>query len=328
MKEEDEKIIESINSNLDKFDINILDKAIESNKVQNAPKNEDDINRTETINSVNSSSFISNNSVNTKESSSHYDSLESVPFIEETADLDLPNFTSTKYNTRTWIIIHTIFYSIFTTSLIVNTILFYLKINFFYIKLITDLLFFGFNFMNWFHYKRGCLGKANLNSNIKSNIDKSLKAKILRSEIGMKYFFSIIGNIILIYSDIYCFALNEKNPEFYNINFIGLIIISLSQILKIEKILTNNRQYSVMNDLPNCFIEIFLFFGCLIFSVSFLIQMVYYYKIDLNIFIIFISVLKGFGTFCVIISEIFLVFRYFFSSYDDLNISHLTNATL
>ena len=328
MKEEEEKIIEAINSNLDKFDINILDKAIESNKVQNTSENQNDINRTDSIsNSVTSSSFISDFSVNKKESSSRYDSLESVPFREE-ADLDLPNFTSTKYNSRTWIIIHTLLYSIFTASLIINTIIFFLKKNFFYIKLITDLFFFGFNFMSWFHYKRGCIGKANLNSNIKSNIDKSLKAKILRSEIGLKYFFGVIGNIILIYSDIYFLILNEKNPEFYNINFIGLIIISLSQILKLEKILTNNRQYLVMNDLPNCFIEIFLFFGCLFYSVSFLIQMVYIYKIFLNFFIVVISILKGLGTFCVIISEIFLVFRYFFSSYDDLNISHLSNATL
>ena len=180
--------------------------------------------------------------------------------------------------------------------------------------------------MNWFNYRRGCIGEANLNSSIKSNIDQSLKAKILRSEIGMKQFFGLIGNLILLYSDIYTFALKAENPDFYNINFVGLIIISLSQILKIEKILTNNRQYSVMNDLPNCFIEIFLFFGCLFFSVSFLIQMMYYYKIDLNFFRIFISVLKGFGTSFVIISEIFLVFRYFFSSYDDLNMSHLSKS--
>ena len=311
MKEEEEKIIEVINTNLDKFDINKLDKTIESNNIIKTSDNQNDINRKETINSVSSSSFISNISVTEKESSSHYDSLESIPFKEE-ADLDLPNFTSTKYNTKTWIIRHTIFYSLFTITLIINLVFFFIKIKFPYIKIITDLFFFCYNFMNWFHYKRGCLGKANLNSNVKSNIDKSLKAKILRSEIGLKYFFSVIGNIILI---------------FYHINFIGMIILSLAQILKIEKILINNRQYSVMNDLPNCFIEIFLFFGFLFFSVSFLIQTVYYYIINLRFFIIFISVLKSLGTSCIIISEMFLVFRYFFSSYDDLNTSNLSNVT-
>jgi len=326
MKEEEEKIIEVINTNLDKFDINKLDKTIESNNIIKTSDNQNDINRKETINSVSSSSFISNISVTEKESSSHYDSLESIPFKEE-ADLDLPNFTSTKYNTKTWIITHTIFYSLFTITLIINLVFFFIKIKFPYIKIITDLFFFCYNFMNWFHYKRGCLGKANLNSNVKSNIDKSLKAKILRSEIGLKYFFSVIGNIILIYSDIYLLVLNQENPEFYHINFIGMIILSLAQILKIEKILINNRQYSVMNDLPNCFIEIFLFFGFLFFSVSFLIQMVYYYIINLRFFIIFISVLKSLGTSCIIISEMFLVFRYFFSSYDDLNTSNLSNAT-
>ena len=117
-----------------------------------------------------------------------------------------------------------------------------------------------------------------------------------------------------------------ENPDYWNINFVGLLVICLSQILKLEKILTNNRQYSVMNDLPNCFIEIFLFFGCLFFSVAFLIQMCYYYKQDF--FKLFIIILKALGAFLVIISEFSLIFRYFFSSYVDLNTSELSNATV
>ena len=66
MKEEEEKIIEVINANLDKFDINKLDKTIESNNIIKTSDNQNDINRKETINSVSSSSFISNISVTEK----------------------------------------------------------------------------------------------------------------------------------------------------------------------------------------------------------------------------------------------------------------------
>ena len=323
MKEDEQNLIEVINSNVDKIDINNINSK-ESQKIKNNDENENDMDKKNV--SFSSSSFVSYNSMASKGSSYVNQSLESVPFKEE-IDLDLPNFTSTKYNSFTWIIIHTILYSFFSVALLIDTIFFILKKNIFYLKIVSDLFFFGFNFMNWFHYKRGCIGFANLNSKIKTNIDNSIKAKLLRSEIGWKYFFGLIGNVILIYSDIYFLAFSKgENPDYWNINFAGLLIICLSQILKLEKILTNNRQYSVMNDLPNCFIEIFLFFGCLFFSVAFLIQMCYYYKQDF--FKLFIIILKAIGAFLVIISEFSLIFRYFFSSYDDLNTSELSNATV
>ena len=104
------------------------------------------------------------------------------------------------------------------------------------------------------------------------------------------------------------------------------MIISLSQILKLEKILTDNRQYSVKNDLPNCFVEIFLFFGSLCFSISYLIQMVYIY--DEETFRLFVVILKFIGIFFILFSDIFLIFRYFFSGYDDLNTSDTSNLTV
>ena len=36
------------------------------------------------------------------------------------------------------------------------------------------------------------------------------------------------------------------NPEYWNINLIGCMTISLSQIMKIEKILIENKNYIIM----------------------------------------------------------------------------------
>jgi hypothetical protein len=249
-----------------------------------------------------------------------------MPFKEE-LDLDLPNFSPTKYNSDIWKIINCFFYSVFSLGLLVYTVFFLLKKDSIYTKLACDISFFFYNLMNWLHYKRGCIGYSNLNSRLKTNVDKSFKAKFLRSEYGMKYFYPIIACFILIYSDIYFLLISqEQNPDFWNINLAGLMIISLSQILKLEKILTDNRQYSVKNDLPNCFVEIFLFFGSLCFSISYLIQMVYIY--DEETFRLFVVILKFIGIFFILFSDIFLIFRFFFSGYDDLNTSDTSNLTV
>ena len=59
--------------------------------------------------------------------------------------------------------------------------------------------------MEWNHFKRGCIGYSNLNSKLKKNIDKSFKAKILRSEYGLKYFISFMSSIMFIFGNIYFF---------------------------------------------------------------------------------------------------------------------------
>ena len=61
---------------------------------------------------------------------------------------------------------------------------------------------------------------------IKIYIDKSFKAKLLRMEEGFKYFFSVVATFALIYGNIYfiCFC-KKMDPEFWNINFFGNVII-------------------------------------------------------------------------------------------------------
>jgi hypothetical protein len=310
-KRENENLIEEINNNIDIIDINRS--FTENNNKINKPENERQ--RFESY-----SSFKSNSSAGSNRT------LDSMPFKEE-LDLDLPNFSPTKYNSDIWKIINCILYSIFSLGLLVYTVFFLLKKDSIYTKLACDISFFFYNLMNWLHYKRGCIGYSNLNSRLKTNVDKSFKAKFLRSEYGMKYFYPIIACFILIYSDIYFLLISqEQNPDFWNINLAGLMIISLSQILKLEKILTDNRQYSVKNDLPNCFVEIFLFFGSLCFSISYLIQMVYIY--DEETFRLFVVILKFIGIFFILFSDIFLIFRFFFSGYDDLNTSDTSNLTV
>ena len=310
-KRENENLIEEINNNIDIIDINRS--FTENNNKINKPENERQ--RFESY-----SSFKSNSSAGSNRT------LDSMPFKEE-LDLDLPNFSPTKYNSDIWKIINCFFYSVFSLGLLVYTVFFLLRKDSIYTKLACDISFFFYNLMNWLHYKRGCIGYSNLNSRLKTNVDKSFKAKFLRSEYGMKYFYPIIACFILIYSDIYFLLISqEQNPDFWNINLAGLMIISLSQILKLEKILTDNRQYSVKNDLPNCFVEIFLFFGSLCFSISYLIQMVYIY--DEETFRLFVVILQFIGIFFILFSDIFLIFRFFFSGYDDLNTSDTSNLTV
>ena len=272
------------------------------------------------------SSYSFSNSIFSSNVSSMNETLVSSPApFEEQFNLDLPYYRSTKYNPTSWKHIHCSIYFLFFITFLIDFVLLILKKYYIYPKLISDISFFAYNFMNWFHFKRGCIGYSNRESYGKTNRDNSLKAKLLRSEYGFKYFFAIIASTILIYGDIYFILFSKKqNPDFWNINFIGLSIISLVQIFKIEKILTNNKQYDVKNDLYNCLVEIFLFFGSLIISASYLIQMMYYHKQET----LLIFIMKGLGEFFICASFISLFYRYYLSGYEDLNDSRISDRTI
>lgn len=317
MKESKVKeMINLINNNLDKIDLNRIDKSITNPLLQDnyiVKRNE---------------SFLSSNSYSTINSKSLNNTFESMPFNEE-KDLDLPNFSPTKYNSFAWRLLHSITYFLYTVFLLGSTFCFKLKkTKFTNISMITahGFLFIS-SFIQWFYYRRGCIGKSNYNSGIKNNIDRTSKAKLLRSEEGWKYFFSLIGSGVLIYGNIYDFISSEGHEsEFWNINLVGVMIISLSQILKLEKILTDNKQYAVRNDISNCFIEIFLFLGSLFFGASYYIQIMY--NFDEDSFFNFICILKFIGSGSIVFSGICLIHRYFLSDYDDLNTSDLSNVTI
>ena len=196
------------------------------------------------------------------------------------------------------------------------------------IQIIAHIFFMLSNFLNWMYYKRGCLTKANLNSSVKRNIDKSLKAKILRSETGWIHFFSFIGSIILFYGNVIYYTIKNRTIiyEVYHINFVGTMIISVTQILKIEKALTEDRQYSIKNDIQRSLVEISLFFGSLLFGSSYLIEIMYSFEEE--DFIALLAILKFIGNGFVIASGIILLYRYLCAGNQDLNTSDLSVYTM
>lgn len=318
-----EKLMKKIN-NIDDVDL--------SNDIMNK-NTDDDLNRkrSETISSIHSeSSLRSNLSGRT---------IQSKPFNKE-LDLDLPEFTPTKYASSSFKIPHAIFYFLFSILLLSSHLSFIISNKYStsnILLLISHIVYSISSFLEWLYFKRGCIGNSNLNSRVKGNIDKSLKAKILRSEQGWKYFFSFFSTIILIYGNILYIVDNSKNGdneaygvipdvEYYNTLLIGVMIISLAQILKIQKILTQTKQYMIKNDLPKCLIEIFLYLASLSFGTLYYLNIVYNYD-DEKFKALYIT-LRISGSVFTLISSLCLINRYYMSSYDDLNTSNLSNVTL
>ena len=273
-------------------------------------------------------SILSYQSLASIVSSNTNKTIQSVPFQNE-KDLDLPEFGSTKYNSFQWRFFHFVIFILFGVLSLISTFLFIFGKNDadLIVKLISHALLMIYIFMLWFHFKRGCWGSANLNSSIKDNVDKSCKARLLRIEEGMKYFFSLIGAIILLFGSIYYKASQlDEDADLWNISFIGWAIITLIQILKFEKILTENKHYVVRNDIFNCIAEILLFFGSLSFGTVFFIQTMYNH--DTERFKLLFIILKFIGSLFMIGSSLTMFYRYFLSDFDDLNSSDISNVTI
>ena len=280
-------------------------------------------------------SFLSLNSDLNSRQSNISESLTYVsePFNEE-KDLDLPYFSPTKYNSLCWRFTHSSTYLLYNMFLFASSIIFFaLKNEFLYIifLLIAHVFYLISASQQWFYYRRGCFTYANYNSKVKANIDKSFKAKVLRAEEGFKYFFSLFASCILIYGNIYYFTLGKQKlePEFWNINLVGTMIICLSQILKLERILTDSKQFSILKNLSLALIEIFMFFGSLCFGSLYLIQMLYYNMDKYNDFFkILFPTLCFTGSASILLSGVCLLNRYFWSGYEDLNASDLSNVSI
>ena len=319
-----QKIINQINKDLDKINIYKQDKDQEREYLYKDNDNKIEGNK----------SFLSYKSFNSIDSSVISNASQityvSEPFKED-KDLDLPNFSPMKYISFHWRISHSSTYMLYGLFLLISTFFwlaqYYNDKQCNTIMLISHIFYFISTFIQWFYYKRGCIGDSNYNSRVKANIDKSFRAKILRGEEGWKYFFSLTGASLLIYGNIY-FILSGKiaNPEYWNINLIGCMTISLSQIMKIEKILIENKHYIISNDLSHGLIEIFMFFGSLSYGTYYLIQILYNY--DRETFKYLFMSLKMLGNVLIIFSGLCLLNRYFCSDFDDLNVSSLSNVTL
>ena len=276
------------------------------------------------------SSYLSDTS--TVKSDRSAKTYQSKPFNKE-LDFDIPDFTPTKYGPGLWKISHCLTYFLFTVALISGNIILIVSKNYdtYNIILLVSHVFYCISSsLEWWYFKRGCIGYANLNSRVKDNIDKSLKARILRSEQGWKYFFSFCAAMILVYGNIYYMLyINGKkkvpDPEYWNINLIGAMVISLAEILKLEKILMETKQYVIRNDLSNCLIEIFLFFASLDFGTIYFYRLLYNYDNQITKFYI---ILRIGGCIMTFFSSASLINRYYMSDYEDLNASDLSNITL
>lgn len=272
-----------------------------------------------------------NESTMSRESVQTYQSL---PFKEDKPDLDLPNFSPTKYESITWKISHSLCFFLFTSILATSTWFYYKKIwKIYHISLtIANVFYVISTILEWTHFKRGCIGYSNLNSKVKRNIDETFRAKILRSEYGIKYFISIIASILLISGNIYYFIINglglDSNTSanshnidrsFIDFNLFGMLTLGLSQIMKLEKMLIENKTNSVKSDFSKSLVEILLFFGSLLYGASYMIQMFFLY-LEESPLDFFYLIIKAIGNINFIASSLVLQYRYYLSNYNDLNV--------
>ena len=156
-------------------------------------------------------------------------------------------------------------------------------------------------------------------------------SKMKRSEIGVKYFFNVIVSMILLIS--YTLKIIfKKDKDFHKQLFplfvlLGMILLVITEIFKIEKTLTNTKQYRVKNDISNSMVEITNFIGALLYFTGNLIVISYKdnEKDKINFFV---SVINLIGTVFFVVSSFILFYRYFLSGFDDLNVSESSFMTI
>ena len=264
-----------------------------------------------------------NESVMSRESVKTY---QSIPFKEDKLDLDLPYFSPTKYETVYWKIFHSLSFFLFAAILSTSTWFFYKKQKqIYHISLTISNVFLVIStIMEWNHFKRGCIGYSNLNSKIKKNIDYSFRARVLRSEFGLKYFISFMASIMFIFGNIYYFSFtknaNSIDNPFIDFNLFGMLTLSLSEIMKLEKMLTENKTNSVKSDFSKSLVEILLFFGSLLFGASYMIQL-FYLNVDDSPLDKFYIIIRAVGNINFLISSLVLQYRYYLDNYNDLNVN-------
>lgn len=252
-------------------------------------------------------------------------------------DIDLPNFQSTKYNPFLWRLAHGTTYFLFSIGFLANSVMKFQKESKEPIKeLISQIasitgscMYFISSFMEWYHFRRGCCGKANLNSNLKTNIDKSCKAALYRSEAGIKYFASVLASLIMIGASLMIFIKSEDETiKKANILFlIAVSIMFIAQIGKIQRILKKTKQYTFRKDKSNLTVEVLLMISALIYIVyySFVI------RFGNDSFIIKYNIhnyINLAGTFMLFFSAISVQYRYYISGFQDLNMSNVSVFTV
>lgn len=239
-------------------------------------------------------------------------------------DLDLPNYQPTKYNSCQWKLFHIIFYSIFSFCFFLFPIRQLLSLSNDFCYLIGSASFIFATTIEWTHFTRGCIFPSNLNSNCKTNIDQTCQAKILRMRLGITYFISVIGSVILLCGSIISFYLKGDEWNSDQFLFTSNMIFVFITISKIDKVVTPTKQYFFLNDLSNSLYHFFFLLGSLFYTLGTIVSLLpiihltYYYSQKLHLYI------QGIGGIFYIFSTIIMIYRYFCSGFDDLNMENVS----
>lgn len=246
-------------------------------------------------------------------------------------DYDLPNFTSTKYNSTNWKLCHGSSFFLFSLGYLCSSVLLFTQG-----KTIDDDTIFIADIANvfgsamylisssieWFHYRRGCIGYANLNSPIKTNIDKSWKAAFHRSEVGIKYFLSLLSSLIMIAASVIIIAIrNNTLIKGYSdiLYLLAMMIFSFSQIGKVERIMMKTKQYTYTKDKSNLVVEMVAMYGGFVLSIYYLIKIFAMNPNDLLLLTSMNEIFNMIGCILLFMSAISMQYRYYITGYSDLN---------
>ena len=248
----------------------------------------------------------------------------SIPFKSDNLDLDIPNFSPTKYKKSSWKITHGCSHLLFATFYGISTAFIHIEDSkpYYVLSGLSHSLLALATLIEWYYFKRGCIGESNLNSKLKKNVDLSWKAKVLRSEFGIKYFISFMGSLMLLFGDIihaYSNELNLYNDDvdiiFIYFNLFGMITLALSQVMKLDKILNIDHKISyVKNDFSKSLFEIIFFFASLLEGGTFMIQLFNVHLNESQLYVIHL-IFKIVDGLLFFLSALILQFNYFFSEY-------------
>ena len=139
-----------------------------------------------------------------------------------------------------------------------------------------------------------------------------------------------MSSIMFIFGNIYFFifiglnngkTINPINADstFIDFNLFGMLTLALSQIMKLEKMLTENKTNSIKSDFSKLLIEILIFFAALLYGASYMIQM-FYLNVNDSPLDIFYLIIRAIGNFTFLASSIILQDRYYLENYNDLNV--------
>ena len=243
--------------------------------------------------------------------------------------LDVPDFQLTKYNSVGWIFLHLLTYSSFAVSFLIIP-LYEIQVEsnpqLSSLTLFATVCLLMSSLIEWSHYTRGCIAPSNLNTVIKSNIDQSCYAKLMRMKTGIVYFAFVIGSSVLLCGCV----LKEKNLSISKYFILAaMVILAVVSVFKVDLVVSPTKQYACLNDLSNVFVHFLFLMGTLFFGLGSLLHLLLD-ELELNSDAQNIRLylyIQSIGGFLYLLSSVFLYYRYCCSGREDLNLDSEFSAT-